>query len=99
MMIDRFLIALYAIGNNSRGRLINLLICLDQLAFSLITLGSSAPDETISAAAYRLEQQGRLPGRIFRPLIDGLFCFDPLHCRRAYESEIMGLQRPPKDLP
>ncbi len=88
-----------AIGNSAKGRFLNLLICLDQLAFSVVTLGSSSPDETMSAAAYRLEQQGRLPGRIFRPLIDGLFCFDPLHCRRAYESEIMGLQRPKKDLP
>lgn len=75
-------------------RITNLLVCLDQMVFSIITLGSSAPDETLSAAAYRLEQQGRLAGRIFRPLIDGILFFDPYHCRKAYESEIIGLQRP-----
>lgn len=75
-------------------RLINFLICVDQLVFSVITLGSSAPDETISSAAYRLEQQGRLPGKIFRPLIDAIMFFDPLHCRISYESEIYGHQRP-----
>jgi len=74
-------------------RVINVLIAVDQLAFSLITLGSAAPDETISSAAYRLEQKGAWAGRIFRPIIDTLFFFDPLHCRRAYEAEIRGYQR------
>ena len=76
-----------------RARLLNVLICADQLAFSLLTLGSSAPDETMSAAAYRLEQAGRWPGRIFRPLIDALFWFDPTHCKTSYESEINDTQR------
>ena len=75
-------------------RITNLLICLDQLAFSILTLGSSAPDETLSAAAYRLEQQGKLAGRIFRPLIDTLFFFQPHHCRLAHEAELKGWQRP-----
>lgn len=77
-----------------KQRILNILIALDQLVFALITLGSSAPDETMSAAAYRLEQQGRWHGRVFRPLIDALFFFDPLHCRKAYESEIYDRQRP-----
>jgi len=74
-------------------RLINVLVALDQFVFSLITLGSSAPDESMSAAAFRLEAKGKLAGRIFRPLIDALFFFDPLHCRVAYEAEIFGRQR------
>ena len=76
------------------SRIINFLICVDQLLFCVITLGSSAPDETISSAAYRLELAGRLPGCIFRPLIDKLMFFDPDHCRKAYRAEINGFQRP-----
>ena len=75
-------------------RITNVAICIDQLAFSLLTLGSSAPDETISAGAYRLELAGRLPGKVFRPLIDGILFFDPLHCHKAYQAEIYGWQRP-----
>ena len=92
-MINTTLRWLSDVGHGILRRITNVLICVDQLAFSVITLGSSAPDETMSASAYRLEQQGRLPGRIFRPLIDTLFFFDPLHCRKAYEAEIRGYQR------
>lgn len=68
-------------------RLINFLITVDQLIFSVITLGSSAPDETMSAAAWRLEQSNKLVGKLFRPLIDGLLFFDPEHCKTSFESE------------
>ena len=53
-----------------KQRLLNVLIALDQLAYELVTLGAGSPDETLSAAAWRTEQKGRLLGRIFRPLID-----------------------------
>lgn len=75
-----------------KQRIVNVLVALDQLVFSIITLGSSAPDETMSAAAYRLELAGRWPGRVFRPLIDALFFFDEHHCERAYWAEIKGWQ-------
>ena len=75
-------------------RVINILIALDQFLFCLVTLGSSAPDETASSAAYRLELQGRLPGKVFRPLIDKIMFFDPDHCRKAYRAEINGWQQP-----
>jgi len=74
-------------------RIINVLICVDQLIFSIVTLGSAAPDETMSAAAWRLENKGSLAGSIFRPLIDTLFWFDKCHCRQAYEAEINRYQR------
>ena len=93
-MIDSILRWLANAGQGVLRRIANVFICIDQLAFSILTLGSSAPDETLSAAAYRLEQQGRLAGRIFRPLIDGILFFDPLHCRRAHEAELKGWQRP-----
>lgn len=37
-----------------RRRLLNIAIALDQLAWVLLTLGNGLPDETISAAAWRM---------------------------------------------
>lgn len=69
-------------------RILNLLVSLDQFLFSLITLGGSNPDETMSAAAYRLEQAGRVQGKFFRPIIDWIFSWNgDDHCRAAYEAE------------
>ena len=67
------------------------LIAIDQLANTLL---AGSPDETLSARAYRTEQQGKVFGRFFRPLIDGLFFFDPSHCRNAYNAEFHKLQLP-----
>lgn len=78
-----------------RQRILNILIALDQLAWVVLTLGKGSPDETISAAAWRMEQQGKLAGRILRPLID--FLFLPLerdHCRLSAESEQKQAQLP-----
>jgi len=75
------------------GRLLNILISLDQFVFVLITLGGAHPDETPSAAAWRLESEGRLSGRIFRPAIDWVFARLPFgwaeqdHCRKSFEAE------------
>lgn len=78
-----------------KRRLLHLLIAIDQLAWVVLTLGNGSPDETISAAAWRMEQQGKIAGRILRPLIDALF--RPLerdHCRKSFESELSGAQLP-----
>lgn len=77
-----------------KRRLLNLLIAFDQLAWVLLTLGNGSPDETISAAAWRMEQQGKRAGRWLRPVIDALFWFDPDHCRKAYNSEFHKIQLP-----
>ena len=78
-----------------KQRLLNLLIALDQLLYVLVTLGAGHPDETLSAAAWRTEQSGKLGGRIFRPLIDlMLLPLEREHCRKAYESERQGAQLP-----
>lgn len=72
-----------------KQRLLHVLIAFDQLVWVLVTLGRGYPDETISAAAWRLERQGKLLGRIMRSLIDALFW--PLerdHCRRVFENEL-----------
>lgn len=70
-------------------RLKNILIALDQFLFALLCLGDSYPDETASSAAWRMEQQGRLRGRIFRPVIDWLALLfgDRDHCANSYLSE------------
>ncbi len=78
-----------------KRRVLNILIALDQLAWTVITLGHGHPDETISAAAWRLELAGRWQGKVFRPIIDTLFL--PLerdHCRLSFESELWGRQLP-----
>lgn len=82
-----------------KQRLLNLLIALDQLLWVVFTLGKGHPDETISAAAWRMEQQGKLAGRILRPLIDVFFYIvtfgrDKAHCLTAYESEHLRRQFP-----
>ena len=72
--------------------LLNIAIALDQL---INALRGGSPDETLSAAAWRTEQKGRLLGRIFRPLIDLLFL--PLerdHCYKSFESERIGRHLP-----
>ena len=75
-------------------RLLNILICLDQLAFSLITLGHASPDETISAGLYRMELQGKWAGRLLRPVVDALFFFDRHHCLKAWQAERSKQQLP-----
>lgn len=72
-----------------KQRLLNVLIALDQLIYVLITLGKGSPDETLSAAAWRTEQNGKFFGRVFRPVIDLMFLpFEREHCRVSFESEI-----------
>lgn len=73
-------------------RFLNVAIAVDQLLWVLVTLGHGSPDETLSAAAWRLEQAGRWQGRLFRPLIDGLFLVitfgrDKTHCKSSFDSE------------
>ena len=78
-----------------KQRLLNLFIALDQLAWVVLTIGKGSPDETISAAAWRMEQQGKFAGRVLRPLIDALFApLEREHCRLSYESEATGAQLP-----
>ena len=66
--------------------MLKFLLWLDIAIFKVITLGRSKPGETISAAAYRGEQQGRIMGRIFRPVIDFLLQWwgPQPHCKQAY---------------
>ena len=77
-----------------KRRGLNFLISLDQFVYSIITLGAAAPDETMSAGAYRLEKQNRWQGKLFRPFIDWLFSYiQTEHCKKAYLAEVSGKQR------
>ena len=78
-----------------KQRILNLLIALDQLLWVLVTFGNGKPDETISAAAWRMERQGKIAGRVLRPLIDLLFRpIEKDHCRKSFESEVRGAHLP-----
>ena len=78
-----------------KQRILNILIAIDHLAWVVLTLGKGYPDETISAASWRMEQQGKIAGRVLRPLIDLLFLpIERDHCRLSFESEVRGAQLP-----
>lgn len=80
---------------NLTQRAFNIAVSIDQTVYVLITLGNGSPDESLSAAAYRTEQKGRILGKIFRPVIDCIFSpFETEHCRKAYESELNKKQLP-----
>lgn len=66
-------------------------IALDQLANTI--LGGYA-DETLSARAWRTENDGKIFGKIFRPIIDIIFFWDPNHCYESYISEVTKRQFP-----
>ena len=66
--------------------ILNALIWLDIKLYWLICLGHVRPGETMSAAAYSLQLDGKLQGRIFVPVIDFLFkLWQDDHCRKAYQ--------------
>lgn len=77
-----------------KRRFLNMAIAIDQLLWVLLTLGNGSPDETISAAAWRMEQQGKLAGRLLRPLIDTVLWFDKAHCATSFLSEVRKAQLP-----
>lgn len=78
-----------------KRRLLNILIAIDQLIYVLLTLGHGSPDETLSAAAYRLWLRGQIGGRYFKPAIDLLFSpFERDHCRCSHRAEMERRQLP-----
>lgn len=72
-----------------KTRLLRILIAFDIFVFALLTLGGSKRNETISAAAWSLELDGKWQGRVFRPLIDWLFtCLERDHCQQSWLTEL-----------
>lgn len=80
-----------------KERLLNILIATDQWLFNLACLGNASPDETASSCAWRSEQEGKILGKIFRPLIDTLLWFDKNHCEESYKAELC-LRQLPKEI-
>ncbi len=85
-----------------------LLLALDQLAGVLLALpfppawrGTWA-DETLSSRAYRADRDGKVFGRIWRPVIDALFFWQRQepgtqgHCHGAYLNERERYSLPPE---
>jgi len=75
-------------GQAMKRRVLNILIALDRLIYQIVTLGYGSLHDTISSAAYRMEQKGRLVGKLSRPAIDWLFSMlgDKNHCFKSYIS-------------
>lgn len=71
---------------------INILLAIDQLGTTLV---GGYPDETLSSYAYRLQQQKKLGGRVFAPIINFIFFWQKNHCKGSYEDERRRLQFPP----
>lgn len=78
--------------------LVQLFIAVDQLLNVLITPGQRGAwaDETLSSRAWRMEQKGKIAGRVLRPLIDKIMFLERDHCRRAFLAERARLQLPPE---
>jgi len=71
---------------------LRLLLAIDQLFNVLLCNGE--PDETMSAASYRMHRGGRWWGWMM-PVIDLMFWWQgPNHCRNAYLKELSRAQYP-----
>ena len=71
-----------------KSRVLKILIAFDIFLFALLTLGGSKRNESISAACYELDRDGKWQGKLFRPLIDFLLRpLGPKHCFYAWEIE------------
>lgn len=78
-----------------KRRLLNLFIAIDQLIYVVLTLGDGYPDETISSALYRTEQDGKRFGKLFRPVVDWLLSpIEKDHCKVSYYAELNRIQAP-----
>ena len=69
--------------------MLNFLIWIDVKIFALITLGNCRKGETISAACWDMYLAGKWQGKLFVPIIDGLFyLIQKEHCRKAWAWQI-----------
>lgn len=60
------------------------LVALDVLIMAVM---NGKRNETMSAAAWSLEKDGKWQGYLFRPMIDALFWLEPNHCAISWCNE------------
>lgn len=72
--------------------LVRVLLAVDQLANVVFFNGS--PDETMSAASYRMHRDGRFWGFLMYPINWLFFWQGPNHCYNAYIKELKRTQYP-----
>jgi hypothetical protein len=77
-------------------RIKNILIAIDQLLWTVFTLGGGYPDETISSAMWRYQQKGYKSAAIARAVIDKIFFWDPDHCYMSFLVEENRGHLPPR---
>jgi len=66
-------------------RLLIIFWALDHLLLTLVTLGACKSYEMISSALWSLETDGKLIGKVLRPIVDLLLRpLGPNHCRNSY---------------
>jgi hypothetical protein len=62
---------------------------LDHIILVAFTVGNCQPYEQISSALWTLEQDGKVLGRIFRPVVDFLLAWlESGHCERVWKAEM-----------
>lgn len=71
------------VGGVTVSYLLRVLVAIDQLIN--VVLCNGEPDETMSSAAYRMQQSGKFWGCMV-PVINAIF-FDRNHCSDAYLAE------------
>jgi hypothetical protein len=77
-----------------KRRLLTVLIAFDVFIFAVLTLGNCKRNETISSAAWSLDRDGKVLGKVFRPLIDLLFSpIERDHCQMSWYTENAHLER------
>ncbi len=71
-----------------KKRVLCIAIALDIFLLSLITLGGSKRNETISSCLWTLEKDGRFIGKALRPVVDWFFSkLERNHCFTSWLVE------------
>ena len=63
--------------------ILNVLVAIDRVVNAALR---GDPDETLSSVAYRNARDGS-PWGFWRKVIDGLFFWQPEHCKTAYDHD------------
>lgn len=70
------------------NRFLVIFCAVDHLIFALVTMGNCVRGETISAASWSLELDGKWQGRVSRRFVDFILGWlQSDHCYKAWRSE------------